>query len=268
LDWTDILINVIVLAILPGVLGALGGHLAAEALEDKKSRRKIKWIFWVMCVVWIALTGWQQFRAAEADLDRSTKDAWGEALAANEFLPPPPPVIIERGHEKVSPADVALEFAGREGLQFLQRATTATTAREQKTMFAMVDTTNCFVWPGKPDDCQPLPLTTQTRVDDYINGMHSSGPYAVLDQSSSQIAVQHVKTGDAIVGTISFTCINCTNIRRYYVYFRVGEGGWFYPVPVGKQLPIPMPKIKTVPDSDLQQFLDQQVPKEGRLPIS
>jgi hypothetical protein len=36
LNWTDIIVNVTVLAILPGIVGALGGHLAAEGLRDEK----------------------------------------------------------------------------------------------------------------------------------------------------------------------------------------------------------------------------------------
>jgi hypothetical protein len=46
-----------------------------------------------MCAVWVFVTFWQQFRAAEADLDRATKDVWAEALLSTKFPPPPAPAM-------------------------------------------------------------------------------------------------------------------------------------------------------------------------------
>lgn len=82
-----------VLAIVPGLVGALGGHLAAEGLQEEKRRFWIKLIFWAMCAVWVLATFWQQFRVAEADLDRATKDGWANALLSTKFPPPPAPII-------------------------------------------------------------------------------------------------------------------------------------------------------------------------------
>jgi hypothetical protein len=93
LNWTDIIINVTVLAILPGLLGAFGGHLAAEGVQDKKRRGRIKLIFWGMCAVWVCATFYQQFRASEADLDRGTKDVWAEALLSTKFPVPSVPTM-------------------------------------------------------------------------------------------------------------------------------------------------------------------------------
>ncbi|MGA8732778.1 MAG: hypothetical protein WB558_02545 [Terriglobales bacterium] len=98
LNWTDIIINVTVLAIVPGLVGALGGHLAAEGLQEEKRRFWIKLIFWAMCAVWILATFWQQFRVAEADLDRTTKDEWANALLSAKFPPPPAPVMMAPTH--------------------------------------------------------------------------------------------------------------------------------------------------------------------------
>jgi hypothetical protein len=267
LNWTDIIINVTVLAILPGIVGALGGHLAAEGLQEEKRRRWIKVIFWAMCFVWVLVTFWQQFRAAEADLDRATKDAWAQTLATSKIPPPVPPANIERWHGDAKRTEVALEFAGRGQLQLLMADTTAVPAEKPKYWFEMTDATNCFTWPGKPEDCQPLPLLSQTYSNDYINAEGRVGPYGVLQSSPSEVATQHVREGDVIIGYIGVSCINCFKLRRYYVYFKIGEGGWFYPVPLGKDLSSISYNIRTVPDSALYQFLDKNFPKEKRIAI-
>lgn len=93
LNWTDLILNVFLLAIVPGFLGALGGHLAAEGLQDEKRKRNIKLIFWCMFVVWVIGTIWQQFRAAQSDLAKDTREKWAEALAISKFPPPSPPVL-------------------------------------------------------------------------------------------------------------------------------------------------------------------------------
>jgi len=96
LDWVDIFINVVALAIVPGLLAAYGGHLAAEAIGDPKRSRTIKYYFWGLFAFGVLVTFWQQFRVAEADLDRSTKDTWAQTLALSKFLPSPAPAYVER----------------------------------------------------------------------------------------------------------------------------------------------------------------------------
>ena len=73
LNWADIA-NIVVLALLPGLFAAYGGHLAAEAIQDQKRQRKVKGIFWLMFAIFVLVTGWQQIRVAESDLSRDTKD--------------------------------------------------------------------------------------------------------------------------------------------------------------------------------------------------
>ena len=87
LDWADIILNIAVLALIPGLFAAYGGHLAAEAIPDPKRERKVKRIFWLMFVVFVLATGWQQLRVAESDLARDTKDAWADALALRQLQP-------------------------------------------------------------------------------------------------------------------------------------------------------------------------------------
>jgi hypothetical protein len=93
LNWGDILIGTFVLAIVPFAFAAYGGQLATETIEDPRRKRSIKIKFWGMFVIGVAVGFWQQFRSAEADLDRATKDSWVEALASSKFPPPPAPVV-------------------------------------------------------------------------------------------------------------------------------------------------------------------------------
>jgi hypothetical protein len=195
-----------------------------------------------------------------------TPENWAVKQPFETNFPNMPATAVNRHPEK-SMTEVAIEFAGRDELTLQLADTTAHPADRPKYWFGLVDATNCFVWPTKPDDCQPLPLQTQTYKDDYINGMGRLGPYDVMSLSPSEIAKQHIKTGDVIVGVISATCFNCLKARRYYIYFKVGEGGWFQRVPNSKdEVHIPQSSIKTIPEAELQNFLDTEVP-QGRISI-
>jgi len=169
--------------------------------------------------------------------------------------------------QRITRTEVALEFAGRDSLRIQLANTTINSAEKPKYWFNLVDATNCFVWPQKPDDCQPLPIQAMTYSDDYIDSAGRLGPYDVLSLSPSEIAKQHVKKGDVIVGAIATTCFNCLTERKYYIYFKVGEGGWFYPVKDDpSNIRIPYTKLKNIPDPILEEFLRTQVP-HGRIAI-
>ena len=164
-------------------------------------------------------------------------------------------------------SDLILDFAGVNELEIMLRCTTKTPAEKPKHWFGIIDATNMFTWPGKPDEYEPLPLQTQTWDTDYVRQDTATGPYDVLTESPAQIAKQHVKRGDILVGLIGVTCINCAKTRRYYVYFQVGSGGWFYLEPKGKHPSIPLPKTKDISIAELDKFLDKEVPPAVRVPI-
>lgn len=94
LNLLDILINVAALAIVPGILAALGGHLAAEGIADTGRSRKIKFYFWALFSFGVLVTFWQQFRLAEADQARETREVWNQAVVTRIlFRPVLPPGI-------------------------------------------------------------------------------------------------------------------------------------------------------------------------------
>jgi len=94
LDWLDIAINVLALAIVPGVLAALGGALAAEAIPDKTRVPRIKGVFWLLFACGVVITFWQQFRIAQADFARETKETWNQAIVTRLLSHPPSPPEI------------------------------------------------------------------------------------------------------------------------------------------------------------------------------
>lgn len=104
-------------------------------------------------------------------------------------------------------------------------------------------------------------------MGDYLNSNGRQGNYEVLMESGLWRAIiRHVKPNDILVGRASVTCINCSVTRRYYLYFKVGSGGWFYPLTKTDVMYVP-----TAPDhiseETLQTAIGRYVPIGGRLSI-
>ncbi len=131
LDWSDIVLNIVVLAIVPGLFAAYGGHLAAESISDVKRQRKIKAIFWMMFIVYVIATGLQQFRVAEAELNRDTKETWADAMALRILQAPQsvPAFAYTKAAAAPMKSDVALSFANSENPGATVSLLTSTTAR-------------------------------------------------------------------------------------------------------------------------------------------
>jgi hypothetical protein len=113
LNWVDIIINVVALAIVPGLLAAYGGNLAAQSISDKSRRRNVYFCFWGLFLAGTAVTFWQQFRVAQADFAKDTREIWADAEIAREFRPPPPPTI-QMSTTPVPKAKMEFVFFGNE----------------------------------------------------------------------------------------------------------------------------------------------------------
>jgi hypothetical protein len=93
INWFDIMLNTAAFSVVPGLTAFLGGHLAAEAAVERK---KVVWrlLFRSSFGLSVILTGWQQFRVAESDLDRKTEETWQQGLLLKTlFRPMSPPGI-------------------------------------------------------------------------------------------------------------------------------------------------------------------------------
>jgi hypothetical protein len=75
MNWIDSLLGIAILAIVPFILAAYGGHVAAQALTDPSQRRTAKGIFWGLCLLGIVVAIVYQFRVAKIDEERQIKAA-------------------------------------------------------------------------------------------------------------------------------------------------------------------------------------------------
>ena len=119
LNWWDILLNTAVLAAIPLLLAAWGGHLAAEAITDPKNKRKVKACFWLLFAFGVVATFWQQFRSAQSDLEKDTNTKFAMAVAVQRMYPPPASPLIE---EKLTPTPPRSYLGGDGEPKFLGRS--------------------------------------------------------------------------------------------------------------------------------------------------
>ena len=76
----------------------------------------------------------------------------------------------------------------------------------------------------------------------------------------------HIQNGDVIWGVASITCINCIKRRDYYLYWRVGFGGW-YAETNPKKVELPQPSTIPHPLDQITKYVDGMVPADKRIPI-
>lgn len=75
MNWIDSLLGVAILALVPFVLAAYGGHVAAQALTDRRDRRTTMLKFWGLCLLGIVVAVVYQFRVAKVDQEQQLKAA-------------------------------------------------------------------------------------------------------------------------------------------------------------------------------------------------
>ena len=269
LNWFDIFLNVLVLAIVPGIVAAYGGHLAAEVVDDAKRRGKIKASFWGLFILGVIFTSWQQLRLAEADLARETKSTWDEALLNRAFfapgLPAPLPLNAPPGH--VPKPDIGMEFINPGDVAFRMVNLSNVTLRDPKYYFVLTDldaprTVNI----NGTMVSQILPIPAFTDAGDFLKPKAKFLGRAIV---STFPAVQSlVKPNDRICGTATVSCPDCLRDRHYFLYFVVGSGGWYYEVPdyALPSWPKNRPRV-VMGDEELQKLLQKLAPLDKRIQI-
>jgi len=230
-NWFDILLNVLVLAIVPGILAAYGGHLAAEGVGDAKRKKKIQGCFWGLFLLLVGFTSWQQIRIAEADLAKETKNSWDEALLARAFFSPglPAPLSFEKHlPPSVPKPDIGMEFVNPEDVAFRMVSLSTVILREPKYYFLLIDLDGprTFNLQGTMLP-QVLPIPAFVAANDFLK---SKGKF--MAKVSTFPAVQSiVKPNDRIFGMVTVSCPDCVKDRQYWLYFVFGSGGWYCEVP-------------------------------------
>jgi hypothetical protein len=88
MNWLDVILSVVLLALVPLGMAAYGGQIAAETLTDPHRRRVVKRKFWWACVLGIVIASASQYRTTKADGERQrkTEKAQEEARKASKDL--------------------------------------------------------------------------------------------------------------------------------------------------------------------------------------
>jgi hypothetical protein len=115
------------------------------------------------------------------------------------------------------------------------------------------------LWNLEQDGLNPYPIPTQSI--DFIKAKTMPLPSDLFNSYGI-----HPKTGDRIFGYLAVDCGNCGPWRYYLVYFRFGESGWTYAMPVGavislKALTAKLPEFKQEKDD---KWLDSLAPTAAR----
>jgi hypothetical protein len=114
----DILLALVVVAIVPFVMAAMGGHLATLAIEEPSRRRLWKMAFWAICIVGVCLGGWQAVRTVKGQNDLGSELG---AILKNTEKPSMPPVInVQVPKPEVEP----IVFSGIPALAYPDRIET------------------------------------------------------------------------------------------------------------------------------------------------
>jgi hypothetical protein len=140
LNWSDLFLNVLAIALIPGILAAYGGHIAAESLPGKRKFRQIA--FWTLFAIFVGVTFWQQFRAAEADRVKEASEGWIDSLESRALFPPPaiPPYPIDQPPIQTPRPDIGMEIVnpGDVGFRMVNLSNKAV-LRDPKYGFALQD---------------------------------------------------------------------------------------------------------------------------------
>jgi hypothetical protein len=258
LNWLDIFLNVVALAAVPGFLAAYGGHLAAEAIVDKKRSRKVKAYFWLLFSFGVIVTFWQQFRIAESDFARETREQWGQAVITRLlFSPPLPP--SEPTHSPSSatqiPAkpDLAIRIVNpaTPGIILLAANSVAHNVKADPVL-----------WDIDRDDNSADSLFVNEAKYDWIRSDQHGGPTALIHPDQNNL----VKPGHRVLGYITVACPDCKNAQVYWVYFVYGQGGWYSRM---KEGPDPIKIAKAIPalrEGDPEKYF-AAFPQSSRVPI-
>src|SRR5689334_17137251 len=85
LEVFDFLLGIAFLAIVPFVLAAYGGHLAAQTLPNPKDRRRAIVNFWGLCVLGIGVAALYQYRVKKVDEARELRAAKADSERQNKL---------------------------------------------------------------------------------------------------------------------------------------------------------------------------------------
>lgn len=120
-------------------------------------------------------------------------------------------------------SDLGLEFFGRDTLRFNIVNLSSESGRDPAYWFGLWNIDKPSFIPGIE---RPQPLQIPVRIDTGSFVFHNSkvGSKDVLSNPNLKASV---RTGDRLFGVAEVYCFNCVRERAYYLYFKIGSGGWY-----------------------------------------
>jgi hypothetical protein len=169
-----------------------------------------------------------------------------------------------RKEQQTNNADLKYLFFGKDALRFSYKNESKVSGQQPKYWFLMLDLSRPYFPNGDLTMPNAIPIPTVVQSRDFVRPGDMQENIEVLGTSPAK---GHVQYGDKLLAIGWITCANCVKTRAYYVYFEVGVGGWYAPVPDAKKLEFPKPMTKAASDTEIKDYLDKLVPPVSRTPI-
>lgn len=81
----------------------------------------------------------------------------------------------------------------------------------------------------------------------------------------NDLSKPYVKPGDKLFGQLILTCLNCKTQRYYWLFWVVGEGGWYREIPENSSKGFPFSFTDTPNESEMLVEIDRAIPKDNRI---
>jgi hypothetical protein len=166
-------------------------------------------------------------------------------------LPPPAPPAPPK-------PDIGMEFVNPDDVAFRMVNLSKAVVRDPKYGFVLMDLdghkTTYSNGETLPDI---LPIPARVLAGDFLKGKQKYLPRAIVSTFPS--VKNLVKLHDRVFGTVGVSCPDCIKDRRYVLFFKYGEGGWYceyFGVEGNQMIPIRSEK-------DLEKI----APSRNRIPI-
>ena len=190
-----------------------------------------------------------------------TSDQFNALLAQLSKLPHPPSATSRARSDNPLNSDLRYVFYGKDRLFYVYRNPSRYSASKPSISFGLMDLTNPYSYsisPGAPPTAQAFPIPARVFSEDYVRPGDSQGNQEILANFMG-----HIKNGDVIWGIAWVSCINCVARRAYYVYWKVGTGGW-YAESNPKKLELPKPVMTPFSDEKINEYIEKIVPLDKR----
>jgi hypothetical protein len=262
------------LYLISGVLALAMTMLGSIVSSSKRWHRLFFGVVGVLSLCAIVFTGYRAWNAqVSSDSDKHSLNRKIESLERQLDTLSGMPTSLDQLKsllDRPSPqpttgmGDLVLKFYGVEQLQFaLYNRSRAETAKDPKYWFGVWNFSRAN--PSEdPRIHNPIPIPTRVIAGDFVHPGETVGNHDLLEPPNLRA---RASLGDQLFGFAAVTCSNCRDTHYYWLYFRLGYGGWYVELNERPQsLPVLPVKLFTDP-SELERVLDGSIAPKKRIPI-